>query len=133
MRSFAVFPGASWSPWSAVAQLVLFLVCCALFSAICALRTVFLRCAMCGYFLALCTVSKIYALHAVFCSLRCPFWQLPTRVRSFAKLLFFRVRRPALSLHVQAVGLRRAHDLIKHAPGIACFNCVSNQASASHA
>ncbi len=28
---------------------------------------------------------------------------------------------------------RRAHNLIKHAPGIACFNGVPNRASASHA
>ena len=49
-------------------------------SVLCALCV--LRCAMCSYFLALCTVSSICALRAVFCYLRCPFWQLPTRVRS---------------------------------------------------
>ena len=49
-------------------------------SVLCALCV--LCCAMCSYFLALCTVSSICALHAVFCYLRCPFWQLPTRVRS---------------------------------------------------
>ena len=49
-------------------------------SALCALCV--LRCAMCSYFLALCTVSSICDLHAVFCYLRCPFWQLPTRVSS---------------------------------------------------
>jgi hypothetical protein len=49
-------------------------------SVLCALCV--LCCAMCSYFLALCTVSSICALRAVFCYLRCPFWQLPTRVRS---------------------------------------------------
>ena len=47
--------------------------------ALCALCV--LRCAMCSYFLALCTVSSICDLRSVFCYLRCPFWQLPTRVR----------------------------------------------------
>ena len=47
VRSSNVLPGASWSPWSAVAQIVLFLVCCALFSAICALCIVCFCAAVC--------------------------------------------------------------------------------------
>ena len=56
-------------------------------SVLCALCV--LCCAMCSYFLALCTVSSICALRAVFCYLRCPFWQLPTRVRSIANYCSF--------------------------------------------
>ena len=96
---------------------------CAVFCNLRSARCVFLLYAMCGYFLSLCTVSLIW--FCGLCSVTCAV--LSGSCQPGCDLLLTTVLSPPQPNALTACsgsGIAWTHNLRKHAPGIACFNCL---------